>query len=231
MRKRDWTREGMDTLSLWFRGYPASVGSFLEEPAGTYTMTASGTDITGEADEFHFAYKKLTGAGSITAKVLSVGNTDPWAKAGVMIRETLDPNSKHALACVTPGSGVAFEGRIATGGASFSLNQTGITAPHWIKLERNVAGDFTVTHSADGTTWVPLENAPSQTIWMDAPSVYIGLAVTAHNANATCEAIFSNVTMTGTISKEPWAHQDIGIVSNDPEPALCRSERHGCGLP
>lgn len=82
----------------------------------------------------------------------------------------------------------------------------------------SVAGEFTVTRSTDGTTWVALENVPSQPIWMDAPSVYIGLAVTAHNANATCEAVFSNVAMAGTISKEPWAHQDIGIVSNDPEP-------------
>jgi len=215
--ERDWTSEGVDTLSLWFRGYPASVGSFLEGPAGTYTITASGTDITGTADEFHFAFKKLTGAGSITVKVLSVGNTDPWAKAGIMIRETLDANSKHALACVTPGSGVAAEGRNIVGGTSVSMREAGITAPHWIRLERNLAGVFKVTHSADGTTWVPVQGALDQTIWMDAPSLYIGLAVTAHNANATCEAKFSNVTTTGTISPQQWEHQDIGIMSNTPE--------------
>jgi hypothetical protein len=216
--EQDWTQEGMDTLSLWFRGYAASVGSFVEGPAGTYTMTASGTDITGTADEFHFAYKKLTGAGSITAKVVSVGNTDPWAKAGVMIRETLDPDSRHALACVTPGSGVASEGRVTTSGESVSMNETGITAPHWIKLERNLAGVFTVSHSADGITWVPVQGALNQTIWMDAPSVYIGLAVTAHNANATCEAQFSNVTTTGNVTPAQWEHQDVGIMSNTPEP-------------
>jgi len=216
--ERDWTSEGVDTLSLWLRGYPASVGSFVEGPVGTYTMTASGTDITGEADEFHFAYKRLTGPGSITVKVLSVDNTDPWAKAGVMIRETLDPNSRHAFACVTPGSGVASEGRINTAGTSFSLNQAAITAPHWVKLERSLAGEFTVTHSANGTTWVPVQGALSQVISMNAPSVYIGLAVTAHNAAATCEAAFSNVTMTGNVSQQQWAHQDIGITSNEPEP-------------
>jgi hypothetical protein len=216
--QRDWTREGMDTLSLWFRGHRASVGSFQEGPVGTYTMTASGTDITGEADEFHFAYKKLTGPGSITAKVLSVGNTDPWAKAGVMIRETLDPDSRHALACVTPGNGVASEGRVYTAQASFSLSQPGFTAPQWVKLERTAAGEFTVTRSADGITWLPLENVPSQMITMDAPTVYIGLAVTAHNATATCEAVFSNVTTAGNVSQEDWVHQDIGITSNVPEP-------------
>jgi hypothetical protein len=215
--ERDWTREGMDTLSLWFRGYPATTGSFLEQPVGTFTMTGSGTDITGEADEFHFAFKKLTGAGSITAKVLSVSNTDAWAKAGVMIRESLDPNSKHALACVTPGNGVAFEGRVDTGGTGFSLNQTQLTAPQWVKLERSAAGEFTVTRSADGANWVPLNNVPAQMVPMDAATIYIGLAVTAHNADATCEAVFSNVTTTGNVSKEAWVHRDIGIPNNAPD--------------
>jgi hypothetical protein len=48
-------------------------------------------------------------------------------------------------------------------------------------------------------------------------NVYIGLAVTAHNPTATCEAVFSNVTTTGTVSQQ-WANQDIGIASNDAEP-------------
>ncbi|MBN2593180.1 MAG: LamG domain-containing protein, partial [Sedimentisphaerales bacterium] len=43
--RRDWTARGVAELSLWFRGYPGSVGSFVEAPAGTYTLTASGTDI------------------------------------------------------------------------------------------------------------------------------------------------------------------------------------------
>ena len=78
---RDWTAEGVTELSLWFRGNPASVGSFVESPAGTYTITGSGADIwdLGSAgnyhDEFHFAYKMLSGAGSITARVDSVQNT------------------------------------------------------------------------------------------------------------------------------------------------------------
>jgi hypothetical protein len=54
--QRDWTEESVAELSLWFRGNPASVGSFVEGPAGTYTMTGSGADIWAvdgvEADEF-----------------------------------------------------------------------------------------------------------------------------------------------------------------------------------
>jgi hypothetical protein len=212
----DWTAEGVTELSLWFRGYSATVGGFVEGPTGTYTMTASGTDITGMADEFHFAYKMMSGPGSITARVLSVSDTDPWAKAGVMIRETLEPGSKHALACVTPGSGVASEGRITTDGASFSANQAGITAPHWVKLERDIAGNFTVSHSVNGTSWVPVTGAGVQGIQM-AANVYVGLAVTSHDAAETCEAQFSNVTITGNVTQQQWMNQDIGITSNEPE--------------
>jgi hypothetical protein len=214
---KDWTREGVKELSLWFRGYSASVGSFVEGPVGSYTMTASGTDIAGQADEFHFAYKMMSGPGSITARVLSVSDTDPWAKAGVMIRETLDPGSKHALGCVTPGSGVAFEGRITTDGDSFSSNQAAITAPHWVKLERDISGNFTVSHSTDGTNFEAVTGAPVQGIQM-AANVYVGLAVTSHDTAETCEAQFSNVTIAGNVTQQQWMSQDIGITSNEPGP-------------
>jgi len=217
---RDWTEEGVTNLTLWFRGYPASTGSFVEGPVGTYTMTASGTDIwviNGvEADEFHFAYKMLTGAGSIIARVDSVENTNDWAKAGVMIRETLDPDSAHAFACVTPASGVAAQARPSTGGTSVNTNQTGVAAPYWVKLERSISGLFTVSHSANGSNWQPVTGATAQTIPMSA-NVYIGLALTSHDAALTCEAVFSNITTTGTVTGQ-WAHQDIGITSNDAEP-------------
>ena len=217
---RDWTEEDVAELSIWFRGYPASTGSFAEGPTGTFTMTASGADIwlvnNVEADEFHFAYKMLSGAGSVVARVNNVQNTDPWAKAGVMIRESLNPDSAHAFACITPGNGVAMQYRPSTGGTSANYNQTGVAAPYWIKLERSISGMFTVSHSANGTTWQPVTGSAPQNVPMGT-NVYIGLALTAHNAALTCQAVFSNVTTTGTVTGQ-WAHQDIGILSNDAEP-------------
>ncbi|MHC4301179.1 MAG: LamG domain-containing protein, partial [Planctomycetota bacterium] len=213
---RNWTNHGVGVLSLWFRGYPATVGSFTEGPAGMFTITASGADISGTADQFHFAYKTLTGPGTIVARVDSVEDTHSWAKAGVMIRETLDAGSKHAFACVTPGHGVASQGRTGTDTGSFNSAQADITAPHWVKLERDVAGNFTVSHSANGTIWEPVGSAVPTNISMTS-SVYIGLAVTSHNGALTCEAKFSNVTITGTVGPQ-WAHQDIGILANSAEP-------------
>ena len=215
---RNWTEGGVAELSIWFRGYPGSVGSFLEGPTGTYTMTGSGADIWAvngvEADEFHFAYKMLSGTGSIVAKVNSVQNTNNWAKAGVMIREMLTPESAHAMTVITPAQGVSFQRRPSTAGTSVDDTIGGVTAPQWVKIERGLSGNFTASYSANGTTWQPIGTA--QSIQMST-NVYIGLAVTAHDPALTCQAVFSNVTTTGNVTGQ-WAHQDIGINSNDAEP-------------
>jgi hypothetical protein len=64
---------------------------------------------------------------------------------------------------------------------------------------------------------VPVTGAPAQGIQM-AANVYVVLAVTSHNAEATCEAQFSNFTITGNVTQQQWMNQDIGITSNEPEP-------------
>jgi len=210
---QDWTREGVGVLSLWFRGHPAYLGSFVEGPTGTYTMTAEGADIWGNSDELHFAWKELSGAGSIVAKVESVSDTDPWAKAGVMIRDTLEPGSRHAMVVVTPGNGVAFQYRDnADGTSSTAAEETGITAPQWVKLERTVGGLVRGYYSADGNTWTQL--GTPQTVTMNMP-MYVGLALTSHNSGVACEAKFSNITSDGT---GQWVDEDIGLLSNEAEP-------------
>ena len=223
---RDWTARGVKELSLWFRGLPGSVGSFTEGPAGTYTITASGTDIWDAHDEFHYAYIQLTGVGSITARVDSVDNTDPWAKSGVMIRETLDPGSKFAAVYITstnadgtPTQGCRFQGRTDTDGSATSDTsvatdeQKAVTVPYWVKLERDFAGNLRGYYSSDGLTWVLLVWRPSISM---SSNVYIGLALTSHNPALTGEAKFSGVQTTGTVTGQ-WQSQDIGISSNSAE--------------
>ncbi len=218
---RDWTEEGVAELSLWFHGAPASTGSFVEAPAGTYTMTAEGADIWGSVDQFHYAFKMLNGSGSMEAQVLSVQNTNAWAKAGVMIRETLESGSKFAAVFITPGNGCRFQARMtADADATSDTNvvssaQTAITAPYRVKLERDAAGNFRAYYSSDGSAWQSMTWNP-QNIPMSS-NVYIGLALTSHAVGVVCEARFSNVQSTGAVSGQ-WTNQDIGIASNAAEP-------------
>jgi hypothetical protein len=114
---------------------------------------------------------------------------------------------------VTPGSGVSFQRRPGTGQTSLDTTTAAITAPYWVKIERSISGNFTAYHSANGSTWTM---QGTEAIPMGS-NVYIGLAVTSHDAALTCQAVFSNITTTGNVTGQ-WANQDIGIASNDAEP-------------
>jgi len=213
---QDWTKGGLDTLTIYLRGEPAA---FVELSPGTIIMNGTGADIWDTSDQFRFVYKQLTGNGSITARVVSVGNTNVWAKAGVMIRETLDAGSRHAMVVVTPNNGVAFQRRLEPSGTSYNTNQTGLAAPYWVRLTRN-ANTFTAECSADGVNWTPVGPDPAQssaTITM-ANQVYIGLAVTSHASGAVCGAKFSNVSTTGNVTGT-WQVAEIGaaqVSGNEP---------------
>jgi hypothetical protein len=209
----DWTDEGVEILSLWFQGYPPYLGSFTEDPAGTYTMNGTGTDITDTSDEFHFAYMQLTGVGSITARVISVEQTHGGAKAGVMFRNSLEPDARHASVYVTPAQGVSFQRRTVTSGDTSETTVDQITAPQWVRVERTLAGDFITSYSDNGSTWTQIG---TDSINMNA-TVYVGLALSGRSTEEVGEAVFSNVTFTGDVSQGPWTDLDIGILSNDPD--------------
>jgi len=204
---QDWTAHGVTDLSLWFRGNPPA---FVENAPDSFSLSAAGTDIWDLADEFRYAYKQLNGNGSIVARVDSLEQTHPWAKAGVMIRETLEPGSKHATVAVTPSNGVAFQRRLFTGNSSVSTAQTGVVAPHWIRLTRT-GNTFKAEHSADGLTWEDVgadPDASSEEITMTG-NVYVGLCLTSHDPAAVAIAEFSGVQTTGALGQ--WQIAEIGV--------------------
>ena len=217
---QNWTTDGVESLSLWFKGNAAQVSSFVENPAGTYTINASGADIWGTVDQFHFAYKEIaSGTASIIARIDSLENVDPYSKAGVMIRDTLEPGARNVGVFVTPENGTRFQRRITADGnyeTTLFINDANDPnwAPNWVKLERSSGGLVRAYYSENGSDW---ESFSLQVVSMTYP-IYIGLAVTSHNAEEVCEAVLSNVTITGTGSDQPWTAQDIGISSNDPAP-------------
>lgn len=153
-------------------------------------VKGSGADIWGAADEFRFVYRTFDGDGSITARVEGMEDTGAWAKAGVMIRESLATNSKYALAFMSPNNGAAFEQRAATGGSAGRIaGAAGLRAPYWLRLVRS-GNTFTSYQSTDGLTWGVL----GATTFAMGPNAYIGLAVCSQNNHTINQAVFSNVT-------------------------------------
>jgi hypothetical protein len=223
---QDWTINNVKALTLYVRGNPVD---FLESPPGTFTMSAEGTDVWGASDEFRYMYKQLSGDGEIVARVDRItgpGNNE-WRKAGVMIRETLDPTSNHAFMAVTPlaSHGLAFQFRHEAGDSDSEHGVDNQTAPYWVKVVRK-GNVFTGYHSPDGITWtmkdpsgVETDASNPVTITM-ASNVYIGLALTSHENDVLCMAQFSNVSTTGSVTGA-WTVADIASTvtgTNDDEP-------------
>jgi len=158
-----------------------------------FAVAGSGPDIWGNADAFNYTYLTATGNCTVIARVTSVPATDPWAKAGVMLRQSLTADSIHGMMVITPGNGASFQWRSTSGGSMSSSQVTGVSAPYWVKLVRSGNG-FSGYISADSNTWRQV--GATQTITMTDP-VYAGLAVSAHNNSSLCTATFDNVTAPG----------------------------------
>ncbi|MDI6450222.1 LamG-like jellyroll fold domain-containing protein [Anaerobaca lacustris] len=220
----NWSGNGADTLVLYVRG---NAPAFAETADGQIIMNAIGSDIWGAADQFRFAYKSLSGNGSIVVRVDSLIRSDEWAKAGVMIRETLEAGSKHAFVAVTPtpSHGVSFQRRPVAAAASANTDVADIAIPHWVKLTRT-GNLLTAQQSQDGVNWVNITPATPVEITM-AANVYIGLALTSHNTTVSTAAEFSNVTMTGSVTGA-WQTAEIGVTqptgNDSAEPMYVRIE-------
>ncbi|NLZ04483.1 MAG: hypothetical protein GXY19_04875 [Phycisphaerae bacterium] len=204
---QNWTGNGADTLVLYVRG---NAPSFVETADGGVIMSAVGTDIWDTTDQFRYAYKNLTGDGSMTVRVDSLVRSNEWAKAGVMIRETLEPGSKHAFAALTPepSHGLSFQRRPVAGQASGNTDVANIPLPHWVRLTRT-GNVFAAQQSADGVTWTDVVVSPALEIQM-AGNVYIGLALCSHDAAIVTAAEFSNLSTTGNVTGA-WQTAEIGV--------------------
>ena len=124
----------------WFSRDIGSVG----EPGSatfdgtTFTVSGSGRDIWGTADEFQYTFTLVNGDFDIVARVESVQNVNQWTKAGLMIRESVAPGARHASVFVTPTTvkGIAFQRRPVTDGGSVNTSGPATTAPVWLRLSR-----------------------------------------------------------------------------------------------
>jgi regulation of enolase protein 1 (concanavalin A-like superfamily) len=171
-------------------GSPKNSGS-ASYADGVYTVTGSGSDIWSTSDQFHFDYRQVSGDFTAVARVTSISNTNAWAKAGLMVRDTLDAGSMHDSIFMTPTNGVSSQYRASTGGTSGVKTVAGPSAPYWLKIVRS-GSTLSNYASADGVTWTLIA---TRTISL-GETVYVGLAVTAHNSDRLCTATFDNVSIT-----------------------------------
>jgi hypothetical protein len=186
-------------------GDPSSTGNATFNN-GTYTLTASGSDIWDPSDHFQYDYKSLTGDGTIIARVVNPEVApDFWTKAGLMFRSDLTATSANDFMMYTPNTGhqePIQQWRDVAGGASGDTGNHGtattpnVPVPIWLRMDR-VGNTFTGYWATDAGghpgTWSVMT---THTTVMPS-TVFVGLALTAHNNGAMATATFDHVSVTG----------------------------------
>ncbi|MEL6649738.1 MAG: T9SS type A sorting domain-containing protein, partial [Bacteroidota bacterium] len=182
----------------WFAADIGSVnlnGSACYDSTTTrFQMAASGADIWGTADAFQYAFRpmSLTQDFSATVQVNTIDFTDPWAKAGVMIRTGLGASAKNVLLYTSAEGRWSFQRRLTTAGTTVSTKSNAgvVTWPYWLRLtleQGKVRGEV----SADGLNWTQVEEV---NLAVDT-ELYVGLAVTSHNNQTIANASFESFSL------------------------------------
>jgi glucose/arabinose dehydrogenase len=171
-------------------GGPSQTGG-ASITGGTWTIQGGGSDIHGTADQLQFDYQTLAADGGISAHVTSQTNTNPWAKAGVMLRSGTDPGAANYALLVSPGNGVFVQYRSTQGGTTNRISAVSGVVPQYLRVARS-GSTFTAYTSTDGSAWTPLAGSA---VTLNVPgSMLAGLAVTSHNTSSLC-----TVTMDGVL--------------------------------
>jgi hypothetical protein len=182
-----------------------------ELEGGRYRIEAGGADIWDEQDHCHFAYAPHTGDFSLIARVESLGLSHPYAKSGLMVRESLRPESAMVYFFVFPDNrsrnhnngGYEFhvrEGSAATCKAGYPKGDDGEGEPPypvrfpnaWLKLSRE-GRIFRTAAGRDGVSWKDYNE-----LALDLPeTMLIGIAVTAHDDAASTKSCVSGLSLAG----------------------------------
>ncbi len=175
---------------------PAGTATYSD---GLWTIDGAGAEIWATNDSCYFAYKAITGNSTIIAKVESVGDTSLSAKAGVMMRTSLDAEAPRAwMAISNRGQAEQNMPNLSVyGGTNYGNKAFDIAndeASYWVKLER-IDNIITGYVSPDGTNWAATDvgviNAPVP------ETIYVGLVVSAADNGTLNTSTFSNVQITG----------------------------------
>ncbi|MEO8616689.1 MAG: glycoside hydrolase family 97 catalytic domain-containing protein [Luteolibacter sp.] len=182
-------------------GFPAGwtgqdIGStgatgFAAYKDGVYTVNGAGGDLWGGNDQFHFLSRPWSGDGVFTARVISTDSTNPWAKVGLMFRESVATNSRYAFSLLTPNNGTAFQLRTTE---SINTNIGNRIAPYWLRLVRN-GNTFTSFASVDGSTWTAIGTATANPMAIDLRA---GFAVCSHASGTLNTTRFDQVSFLAT---------------------------------
>ena len=147
---------------------------------GVFTIEGGGSDIWETHDQFAFLSIPVSGNQYISARIISQTSPHPWAKTGLMIRESTAANSRFVMICMTPGNGISLQWRSSTGGSAMKKDFTATALPFYFKLAKKDT-TFSAYRSSDGNTWDLLDEITLEQTFDD--QYLIGMEVLSHSSH------------------------------------------------
>lgn len=178
-------------------GGPGVMGESFTCDGLTVRILGGGSDIWNLADQFHYAYRNVTGDFDARVRLHSLTQSDVWAKAGIMAREDTYSGARNVMVLATPlplNNLYQTQWRDATDGGSASA-PTLAPVPYpnaRVKLIRQ-GNRFSTFVSTDGLEWrfqhtyTPTAPYPAQ--------VLVGLALTSHNNANSATGVLSGFSL------------------------------------
>ena len=174
-------------------GSATPAGTQVQTPT-TWTIQGGGGDIAGTSDQFRFIAQALAGDGTVSARLASLTNTNPWSKAGIMLRADTTAGAAYYALMLTPGNGLVVQYRNAAGAVT---NQpvllSGPAAPLYLSITRT-GTTFSASTSSDGVTWTVVSGSSVALSGLTG-SLLAGMAVTSHDTSQLATATFSAVNI------------------------------------
>jgi Tol biopolymer transport system component len=173
---------------------PPGVAAY-DEVRDTYVLKASGANLWGKEDAFHFLWKQGTGDFSLTADIAFMPpgyghEPNPHRKALLMIRASSDADAAYADVAVHGNGLTALQYRREKGGVTEDI-ELNIPLPKTVRLEKR--GDtLTMLVSQNGE---PLHAVGAAVALHFAEPYLVGLGLTAHDATVSDMASFSHVRL------------------------------------
>jgi len=177
-------------------GAPSSVGAgsaVFDAEKKTFTVTGGGANVWANTDAFHFVWKKVSGDVSLAATIefaAATAGSDPHRKAVVMIRQSLDPASPYADACIHGNGLKAIQWRDTAGAVTYET-QAQANAPKRVCIEKR--GNY--LSMSFGTSDKDMQPAGGACKVALTGDYYVGIGVCPHNAARLETAVFSDVAL------------------------------------
>jgi hypothetical protein len=214
-----------------------SVGRSCGTPSGTTASGSTVVAVSacppspagpgGEpvSDAFYFAHQPLTGNGTLTVQLTSLTGqvevsqtaggaplmapgTEPWSKAGIIIKQNMSQGSAYAAIMVTGSHGVQMQWDYLNDAAGLR-GSVSATSPRWLRLVRT-GPRISGYDSADGTHWTLVGTA---TLPRLTSAVQAGLFAAAPDnpitgANFTATGVFRHVRLSRPAAG--WTGTNVG---------------------